>query len=84
MPDARCRRMFALLSAYLDAELPAKNCRELERHLQGCEPCIAYLESLKKTVEACRHYRVRRTSRPTGTVRKAFLEALQMNVDDQR
>ena len=56
MPDRRCKHIFAMLSDYLNADFPVKNCRELETHLKGCQPCIAYLESLKNTVEACHHY----------------------------
>jgi anti-sigma factor RsiW len=77
MPDRRCKRVFALLSDYLDAELPVKDCRELERHLQGCAPCIAYLESLKNTVEACHQYQVRKIPPPSKKVREAFRLAFQ-------
>jgi len=56
MPDRRCKRIFALLSDYLDGALPVGDCRDLERHLDGCKPCIAFLESLRTTVEACRRY----------------------------
>jgi|GEM_PF-480515 RNA polymerase sigma-70 factor (ECF subfamily) len=56
MANRRCKRIFALLSDYLDGELPVRDCRELERHLEGCKPCIVFLESLKTTVEACRRY----------------------------
>jgi RNA polymerase sigma-70 factor, ECF subfamily len=75
MPDARCKRIFAMLSEYLNAELPVKNCRELERHLKGCEPCIAYLESLKRTVEVCRRYEVRKVPPPAPKVREVLLSA---------
>jgi len=54
--DRRCKRIFALLSDYLDGALSIRDCRELERHLEGCKPCIAFLESLKTTVEACHRY----------------------------
>jgi anti-sigma factor RsiW len=56
MANRRCKRIFALLSDYLDGTLPARDCRELERHLEGCKPCIVFLESLKTTVEGCRRY----------------------------
>jgi RNA polymerase sigma-70 factor, ECF subfamily len=56
MPSRRCKRIFAALSEFLDGDLPARNCRELERHLAGCKPCQAYLESLKITAQACREY----------------------------
>ena len=77
MPDRRCKRIFAMLSDYLNAELPVKNCRELERHLKGCEPCIAYLESLRKTIEACRCYQVGRIPAPSQKVREALRLALR-------
>ncbi|MGO8788495.1 MAG: anti-sigma factor family protein [Terriglobia bacterium] len=77
MPDRRCKHIFAMLSDYLNAELPVKKCHELERHLKGCEPCIAYLESLKNTVEACRRYQVRKIPAPSKKVREALLLALR-------
>jgi len=51
---ARCKAMFAELSNYLDEQLDDSLCEELERHLGGCEPCKAFLSSLKATVEQCR------------------------------
>jgi len=51
---ARCKAMFAELSNYLDERLDDSLCEELERHLGGCEPCEAFLSSLKATVEQCR------------------------------
>jgi len=76
MPDRRCKQMFAALSAYLDGELPARNCRELERHFQDCQPCLAYLESLKSTIQACRRYRVHDVPRPRARVRAALRAAM--------
>ena len=51
---ARCKDMFAELSNYLDEQLDDSLCEELERHLNGCEPCKAFLSSLKATIEQCR------------------------------
>lgn len=47
---AECREMFAKLSEYLDGELDPAACRCFEEHLHGCEPCQAFLESLRRTV----------------------------------
>jgi RNA polymerase sigma-70 factor (ECF subfamily) len=77
MADRHCKQIFAMLSEYLDAQLPAKNCRELERHLKGCQPCIAYLESLKTTVGACRRYKAPRAPALSKQVKAALLAALQ-------
>jgi RNA polymerase sigma-70 factor (ECF subfamily) len=77
MPERRCKQIFAMLSGYLDGELSARNCLQLERHLKGCQPCIAYLESLKTTVEACRRYLPPRAPAPSKQVRTALLAAAQ-------
>jgi len=77
MPDRHCKQIFAMLSEYLDGELPVKNCRQLERHLKGCRPCIAYLESLKTTVEACRRYRPPRAPTLSKQVKAALLAAVR-------
>ena len=77
MTDRHCKQIFALLSEYLDGQLPVKNCRQLERHLKGCPPCIAYLESLKTTVEACRRYQASRAPAPSKEVKAALMAAIQ-------
>jgi len=76
MPDPRCKRIFAALSEYLDGDLRAKTCKELERHLAGCQPCLAYLDTLKTTIHACRAYRVKKAPKPSARVRRALLEAI--------
>jgi anti-sigma factor RsiW len=77
MRDARCKRIFAALSEYLDGDLRAKSCQELERHLQDCKPCLAYLDTLRTTIEACREYRVKKAPRPSARVRHALREAIR-------
>jgi RNA polymerase sigma-70 factor (ECF subfamily) len=51
---ARCKAMFAELSNYLDQQLDDSLCDELEKHLDGCGPCKAFLSSLEATIEQCR------------------------------
>jgi RNA polymerase sigma-70 factor (ECF subfamily) len=51
---ARCKAMFAELSNYLDEQLDDSLCNELEKHLEGCGPCKAFLSSLEATIEHCR------------------------------
>ncbi|MBI5015887.1 MAG: zf-HC2 domain-containing protein [Deltaproteobacteria bacterium] len=45
-----CREILDNLSAYIDAELDPSLCEEIEQHMQGCNPCVAFLNTLKKTV----------------------------------
>jgi len=46
----QCREIFARLSEYLDGELPAGLCGQIEGHMDGCPPCRAFLRSLERTV----------------------------------
>ncbi len=50
----QCKEMFAELSNYLDDELDDSLCEELEKHMDGCEPCKAFLSSLEKSIQQCR------------------------------
>ena len=77
MPDRHCKEIFAVLSQYLDGELRVKDCSELERHLRGCQPCLAYIENLKTTIAACRQFRTRQAPKPSARVRSALLEAIR-------
>jgi len=48
-----CRKMFAGLSDYLDGELDDFSCKEIEAHLNDCEPCKKFLRSLEATIQSC-------------------------------
>jgi len=50
----RCKAIFAEISNYLDDALDDALCVQLEKHMDGCEPCKAFLSSLEKTVQQCR------------------------------
>lgn len=50
----RCKAMFAEISNYLDDALDDSLCEELEKHMDGCEPCKAFLSSLEETVRQCK------------------------------
>lgn len=54
--SGRCKKFFAVLSEYLDMELPSAACQELETHLEGCPPCIEFVESLRRSIDLCRRY----------------------------
>ncbi len=72
---ARCKAMFAELSNYLDEQLDDSLCEELERHLGGCEPCQAFLASLKATIEECRSASAERPDREKAVALRAKLLA---------
>lgn len=83
--DENCRKMFAQLSEYLDMELPADACQEIEAHMSGCEPCAAFTESLRKTIELCRECQPKDLPGPTARdARRKLLEACQKMLDGRR
>ena len=51
-----CRRLFAALSDYMDGLVDDAVCEEMDRHINQCEPCLAFLASLKQAVALCRSY----------------------------
>ncbi|MBM3810239.1 MAG: zf-HC2 domain-containing protein [Acidimicrobiia bacterium] len=58
MTKAECKEVFALLSQYLDGELPEDVCEQMDRHIGDCPPCVEFLASLKKTAALCRQMEV--------------------------
>jgi anti-sigma factor RsiW len=73
--DEKCKEVFALLSDYLNLELPPNACQEIEAHLADCAPCIEFTESLRKTVELCHQYRS--TELPSPLSQDAKTELLE-------
>ena len=49
-----CRELFERLSEFVDGELSQEICEEIRRHMQGCDPCVAFAKTLKTTAEMCR------------------------------
>ncbi len=70
----RCQEIFALLSDYLNLELPPEACQEIESHLAGCSPCVEFAESLRKTVEICRRYQPTELPEPLGQAAREQLQ----------
>ena len=55
-PVESCRDVLALLSDYVDFELPLTDCGEVERHLADCPACHEFVERLRHTIALCRAY----------------------------
>jgi anti-sigma factor (TIGR02949 family) len=69
-----CKRIFAMLSQYLDFELPPEACDEIKNHLEGCSPCVEFAQSLRKTVELCRQYQPSTMPQPLSAAVRGELE----------
>lgn len=54
---AHCRDLFAALSDYLDGIVDDAVCIQMQRHINDCAPCQAFLASLKRVITQCRAYK---------------------------
>lgn len=51
-----CKEMLGSLSDYVDGELEAHLCAEIERHMAGCGNCRAVVDTLRRTVYLYREH----------------------------
>jgi RNA polymerase sigma-70 factor (ECF subfamily) len=74
---ARCKAMFAELSDYLDEQLDDSLCEELERHLNGCGPCKAFVATLEAAIEQCRRSVAEYPPPETAKLREELMQKYQ-------
>jgi anti-sigma factor RsiW len=79
-----CREMMALLSDYLNLELPPEACAAVEHHLAGCGACEEFAASLRQTVELCRRYAPAEMPAPLSGQAREELEAAWRRVVESR
>jgi anti-sigma factor RsiW len=49
--ELTCKEVVELVTDYLSSSLPDGDRARFEAHLAGCEPCTAYLQQMRATVE---------------------------------
>lgn len=49
-----CPQIVAMFSRYMEGDIGAAECNEMERHVAGCERCTAACASLRHTLALCR------------------------------
>jgi len=76
----RCRTLFAALSDYMDGVVDDAVCEQMDRHIGDCEPCQAFLRSLKSTVQRCRSYAPECKSNRAEELRRQLLSEYQAAV----
>jgi anti-sigma factor RsiW len=71
MPEPTCREFFEQLSDYIDGDLAASLCTELEQHLDGCPNCRIVVDTTRKTVSLYR--RTGQAELPAGVSARLWL-----------
>lgn len=49
-----CRQIAELLADYLDGSLPRPTAELIEWHIDGCAPCVAFLNTYRSTIRSTR------------------------------
>ncbi|HEY3068556.1 MAG TPA: zf-HC2 domain-containing protein [Methylomirabilota bacterium] len=55
--DLECRQIAELLGDYLDGTLPRETRELLEWHIEGCPPCVAFVNTYRGAIKATRQLR---------------------------
>lgn len=73
-----CKETIELLADYLESALDAQLIEQLETHLRDCGPCVAYLNTYRRTRElAGDASRVEMPEEMKARLRRFLLQALE-------
>ncbi len=75
-----CQDILALLSDYVDFELPLAVCGEVERHLADCPPCREFVDRLRETIALCHAYAPGALPSPLSDRARSELESAWRNM----
>ena len=56
--NPECRSIFNNLSELLDHRLRQPSCEQIEKHIQSCPPCVAFLKDLSDAIDRCKRFEV--------------------------
>jgi anti-sigma factor RsiW len=80
--DIGCPECMDLLADYVDGVLPREQAELLEWHIEGCAPCVAFVNTYKGTVDAAK--RLRETSLPPELRERLIAFLQRTDVPGQR
>ena len=46
-----CQEILEKICDYIDKDMDPALCEEFEKHMDDCQPCVAFINTVKKTVE---------------------------------
>jgi len=71
--DSECKQLFALLSEYVDHELPAETCEQMRAHIAHCPPCVECVNSLERSIDLLHGHRAGAAPGPLPEAARAEL-----------
>jgi anti-sigma factor RsiW len=72
-----CPECVELLADYIDGALPQDQIAQLEWHLDGCPPCVAFVNTYKGTVNAARRLREQPETNLSAELRQKLIAFLK-------
>ncbi len=54
----KCHELLKMLNEYVDGDIDPAVCRELEKHLAGCNPCKVVIDNIRKTISLYKNDKV--------------------------
>jgi hypothetical protein len=70
-----CKKVYRHICENLDADFDSAQCREIRAHIESCDNCTAYLDSLKKIITL---YRIYPTPHPSDRIRKELFARIKL------
>jgi hypothetical protein len=52
--ELECRQIAELLGDYIDGALPRRQQELIDWHIEGCPPCVAFINTYRGTISATR------------------------------
>jgi anti-sigma factor (TIGR02949 family) len=76
---SNCEGLLGSLSDYIDGELGAELCRQIEKHIAECENCRIVVDTTRKTVDLVHASNVPQAGLPDDVRDRLFK---RLNLDD--
>ena len=74
-----CEGLLGSLSDYIDGELGAELCRQIEKHIAECEDCRIVVDTTRKTIDLVHASNAPQTDLPDEVRNRLFK---RLNLDD--
>ena len=74
-----CEGLLGSLSDYIDGELGAELCRQIEKHIAECEDCRIVVDTTRKTIDLVHASNAPQTDLPDDVRDRLFK---RLNLDD--